>query len=195
MKRTILLTIFTALFAFGTTASASNWAIDKVHSNVGFDAKHLVISTVEGEFADYDATISFEPSDLSTLNVNFTVQIGSINTDNEKRDGHLKSADFFDVETYPTMTFKSTGVKVTAPGEAELTGDLTIRGVTKPVTFAVDGFNQPIEFMGTTKTGGTAKATINRQDFGVSWNKSLDAGGVLVSDDVNIVLELELDMQ
>lgn len=195
MKRTVLLTIFTALFAFGATANAANWTVDKAHSNVGFNVKHLVISTTEGEFTDYDATISYDPKDLTTLNVNFTVKVASINTDNENRDGHLKSADFFDAETYPTMTFKSTSVKANAPGDAELTGDLTIRGVTKPVTFKLDGFNQPIEFMGTTKTGGTAKATINRQDFGISWNKALDSGGFVVADEVNIVLELELDMQ
>jgi polyisoprenoid-binding protein YceI len=193
MKRTILFSLIAGLLGLSTAATAADWAIDKSHSNVGFKVKHLVISSTEGEFTDYDGTISFDPADLSTMDIEFTVQVASINTDNEDRDGHLKGADFLDVETYPTMTFKSTGVKVSGDDKAELMGDLTIRGITKPVTFMVEGFNQAVDFMGSTKVGGTASTTINRQDFGVSWSKTMDTGGLVVGDDVKIELELELN--
>jgi len=195
MKRTILLTLIAGLFTISSTASAADWETDKVHSSIGFKVKHLVISSTKGVFNDYEGTISFDPSDLSTFDIEFTVQVASIDTDNENRDDHLKNSEFLDAENYPTMTFKSTGVKVNGDGEAELMGELTIRGVTKPVTFAVEGFNQPVTFMETTKVGGTAITTIDRQEFGISWNRSMDTGGLVVGNDVEIELELELNMK
>lgn len=182
------------LVLVGASANAAEWNLDKGHSSVNFAVKHLVVSTTRGEFKDYAGTASFDPTDLSTLQANFTVQVGSVDTRDEKRDGHLKSADFFDVEKFPTMTFVSKKALQTAAGKAQLTGDLTIRGVTKEVTFDVEGFNEEITTpWGFKAVGGTAKATINRQDFGVSWNKTLDAGGVVVGDEVKIELELELN--
>ena len=192
MKRTILFTFIAGLFAV-SSVHAADWSIDKAHSSVGFKVKHLVISTTSGVFKDFDGTISLDPSDLTTMDVTFTVKVASINTENEKRDGHLTSGDFFDIENHPLMTFKSTSAKVTGEGEAELMGDLTIRGVTKPITFEVEGFNQPVDFMGTTKIGGSARATIDRQEFGITWNRAMDTGGVVVGNDVKIELELELD--
>ncbi|MBK6765026.1 MAG: polyisoprenoid-binding protein [bacterium] len=179
----------------GANAFAADWNLDTGHSSVNFAVKHLVVSTTRGEFKDYAGTASFNPADLSTMQANFTVQVGSVDTRDEKRDGHLKSADFFDVEKFPTMTFVSKSAKQTAPGKATLTGDLTIRGVTKGVTFEVEGFNQeiPSPWGGAVVTGGTAKTTINRQDFGVSWNKTLDAGGLVVGDNVDVELELEFN--
>jgi polyisoprenoid-binding protein YceI len=174
-------------------AFAADWELDKAHSSVNFAVKHMMVSTVRGGFKDFDGTASFDPANLATLSANFTAQIASISTDNEKRDGHLKSADFFDAEKYPTVTFVSKKAVQTAPGKAQLTGDLTLRGVTKEITFNVEGFNQEWATpWGGKSIGGVATATINRQDFGVSWNKDLDKGGVVVGNDVEIEVQLEL---
>lgn len=182
-----------AVIISGSQLFAADWSLDKPHSSVNFSVRHMMVATVHGEFTEFDGTASFDPADLSTLKANFTVQVASVTTDDEKRDGHLKSADFFDVEKFPTMTFVSKSAKQTAPGVATLTGDLTIRGVTKEVTFNIEGFNTEITTpWGVKAVGGTASATINRHDFGVSWNKTLDAGGVVVADNVKIQLELEL---
>jgi polyisoprenoid-binding protein YceI len=191
--KTLRLTLL-ALMVAASTALAADWNLDASHSSVNFTVKHLMVSTVHGEFKDFTGTASFEPADLSTMSANFTAQVASVSTDDEKRDGHLKGADFFDAENFSTMTFVSKKAVQTAPGVAKLTGDLTIRGVTKEVTFDVEGFNEEITTpWGMKAVGGTAEATINRHDFGVSWNKSLDAGGVVVSDNVKITVELELN--
>jgi polyisoprenoid-binding protein YceI len=194
MKRTLLL-ILTGLMLIAGNVFAADWVVDKAHSSMNFKVKHLVISTVSGTFTEFEGTFSFDPNDLSTLSGSVTAQIASINTGDEKRDGHLKTGDFFDAENHPTMQFQSTGVKVIGPGKIELSGNLTIRGVTKPATFDVEGLNQQVEFMGTTKVAGTATTTINRQDFGISWNSALDTGGMVVSDNVVINLELELNQK
>jgi polyisoprenoid-binding protein YceI len=193
MKKLTILSLALALLAMSGSAFAAGWTIDPAHSSINFSVKHMVITTVHGEFKEFDGTVNYEPEDLSTLSAEFTAQAASIDTDNDQRDGHLRSGDFFLVEEHPTLHFKSSGVKVLGPGEAELTGDLMIRGVTKPVTFKVDGFNETIDTGNGVKTGGTATATINRHDYGVSWNKTLDAGGVVVGDDVKILIELELN--
>jgi len=183
-----------ALIVAGSTAMAADWTLDKAHSSMNFTVKHLMVSTVHGQFTDFDGTASFDAKDLSTLKTSFTAQVASVNTDNEKRDGHLKSADFFDAEKFPTLTFVSKSAKQTAPGKATLTGDLTIRGVTKEVTFDVEGFGAEIATpWGAIAVGGTATTTINRQDFGVSWSKSLDGGGVVAGDNVKITVELEFN--
>ena len=182
-----------ALVVAGSTAFAADWNIDKAHSSINFSTKHMLVSTVHGKFEDFDGTVSFDPKDLSTISTNFTVQMASVNTDNEKRDGHLKTGDFFDVEHFPTMTFVSKKAEQTGEGKAMLTGDLTIRGVTKEVTFDVEGFNQEVKSpWGTFNTGGTATTTINRFDYGVAWDTKLDSGGLVVGQDVNITVELEL---
>ena len=183
-----------ALVVAGSTAFAADWNIDKAHSSINFSTKHMLVSTVHGKFEDFDGTVSFDPKDLSTISTNFTVQMASVNTDNEKRDGHLKTGDFFDVEHFPTMTFVSKKAEQTGEGKAMLTGDLTIRGVTKEVTFDVEGFNQEVKSpWGTFNTGGTATTTINRFDYGVAWDTKLDSGGLVVGQDVNITVELELN--
>ena len=183
-----------ALVVAGSTAFAADWNIDKEHSSINFSTKHMLVSTVHGKFEDFDGTVSFDPKDLSTISTNFTVQMASVNTDNEKRDGHLKTGDFFDVEHFPTMTFVSKKAEQTGEGKAMLTGDLTIRGVTKEVTFDVEGFNQEVKSpWGTFNTGGTATTTINRFDYGVAWDTKLDSGGLVVGQDVNITVELELN--
>jgi polyisoprenoid-binding protein YceI len=195
MKHSLSILLTAILFITIGGAAAAEWTIDKAHSNVGFEVKHMMFTTVPGKFTDYTGTINLDPKDLSTTSVNFTVQAASITTSNEQRDTHLKSPDFFDVATYPVITFQSKKANAMGPGMIELVGDLTMRGVTKEVTFMVEGFNNPIEFMGSTKIGGSATATINRQDFGVSWNKALDSGGVVVGDEVKIIIELELNQK
>lgn len=182
-----------ALIVAGSTAMAADWNLDKSHSSVNFSVKHMLVSTVHGKFADFDGTASFDPKDLSTLKANFTVQMASVNTANEKRDGHLKTGDFFDIENHPTMTFVSKKAEQTGEGKAMLTGDLTLRGVTKEVTFAVEGFNQEVKSpWGTFNTGGTATTTINRFDYGVAWDTKLDSGGLVAGQDVKVTVELEL---
>ena len=190
MKRMLFVLLGTLLFTL--PVSAAQWTIDKPHSSVNFKVTHLVISTTNGEFKTFDGTVNFDPNNIENGSVEMTVDVASINTDNADRDKHLKSADFFDVEKYPKMTFKS---KKVIPGDGKkfkLVGDLTIKDVTHEVTFDCV-FNGVAEFMGTNKAGFTCTTTINRMDYNVTWNKMLDTGGVVVSDDVDIDLELELD--
>lgn len=189
MKRLSLALLVT--LAVASASFAQKWNVDVAHSQIGFGVKHMVISNVSGKFTDFDGTVMFDGKNLAAGSVEFTVQAKSITTDNEKRDGHLKSPDFFAVDSFPTLTFKST--KVT-PGNGDsftLTGALTMRGVTKDVTFACT-FNGTVDAFGGTRASFSATATVNRQDFGISWSKALDNGGLVVSNDVKINIELEL---
>ena len=190
-----ILTMVLGLFLLlSSVVSGASWEIDKSHSSVGFSVSHLVISNVKGSFGDFAATIAFDADKLEAGKVEMTVQVASIDTDDAKRDDHLRSADFFDVENFPVMKFKSSRVHDIAGKEFKLTGDLTIRDVTKEVTFDC-AFNGVIDDpWGNTKAGFSAFVVINRQDFNVKWNKALDAGGVVVGDEVKISLELELGM-
>lgn len=176
-----------------TSARAETWNIDKVHSSVMFSVKHMVVSTVHGKFTDFGGTLEWDGKNAAAGSVDFTVQSASISTDNERRDGHLKSPDFFAVDSFPTLTFKS---KQVVPGEGnsfKLVGDLTIRGVTKEVTFDCT-YNGSTQGMGgATIASFSATAKINRQDYKVSWSRSLDSGGLVVSNDVKIEVELEVN--
>ncbi|UCE23542.1 MAG: polyisoprenoid-binding protein [Candidatus Zixiibacteriota bacterium] len=196
-RPSVLRQVFTVLAAFLTTsagATSATWEIDKAHSSVGFSVRHLVISDVKGTFGDYSATIEFDADKLEGGSVEFTVQVASIDTDEAKRDEHLRSADFFDVENFPAMTFRSKKVHDVSGENFKLTGDLTMRGITKEVTF--DGTFRGVvtDPWGNTKAGFAVTAKINRQDFDVKWNKTLDAGGVVVGNEVTINIELELGM-
>ena len=182
--------VMLAFVFIALSASAQKWEVEKVHSSVGFSVKHLVISKVKGNFKDFSGTINFDGENWDKASTEMTVMVGSIDTDDEKRDAHLKSADFFDSEQFPEMSFKSKKVIKGEGNSFQLVGDLTIHGVTKEVTFDCE-FNGVADFMGTTKAGFSAKAKIDRQDFGVKWNKTLDAGGVVVGNEVEIFLELE----
>jgi len=181
---TVLLTFLIASFAF----AGDKYELDVVHSSVGFTAKHLVISNTKGQFKDFGGIIILDEKDISKSSVNVTIKTASISTDNERRDNHLKSADFLDVEKHPEITFKSKSVMKTDDGY-KMVGDLTIRGVTKEVTipFTLVG---PVKAMGT-RIGLEASLTINRQDYGVSWSKTLDSGGLVVSNEIKITLEIE----
>ncbi len=189
-KRTAL--AFVMVLALILTAQANKWDLDKDHSNVGFKVKHLVITTVEGSFSDYDGHIMFDGKNWKDAVVEVTVQMESVNTNNEKRDQHLRSADFFEVDKFPVMTFKST--KVTPAdenGNFKITGDLTIKGVTHQVTF--DGVFHGLVTgpMGKTRAGFSASTTIDRQDYNVKWDNKLQDGTIVVSDDVKIEIEFQ----
>lgn len=169
----------------------SQWKIDPAHSSVDFSIKHMVISRVKGTFHTFDAVIEADPEDLTTARIEFTVDVASVDTRNEDRDNHLRGADFFDAENYPKMTFKATRIVKKSEGEYEVTGDLTIRGVTRPETFLVTYEGQGKDPWGGIRAGFSANGTINRSDYGLKWNAALETGGVLVGDQVQVSLEIE----
>jgi polyisoprenoid-binding protein YceI len=173
------------------SVQAEVWKVDPAHSSIKFEVRHMVISRVHGIFGQFDGTMSFDDSSFNSSKVNFIVQTASVDTDNADRDKHLKSADFFDVVAHPTMTFKSTAVRKGSGDSFELEGELTIHSVTKTVVFVCDYYGSVVDPWGNTKSGFSASTTINRQDFGITWSKSLDSGGLVVGDDVTIVLDLE----
>lgn len=169
-----------------------SWKIDPAHSSVRFTARHMMVTNVHGEFKEFDGTVAFDDQNPANTTVDIVMQAASIDTHEPQRDGHLRSADFFNVETYPTLTFKSTSVKVVDDQNAKLTGDLTIRGVTKPVTLDVEYYGQGVSPYGKTVAGFTARARVNRKDWDLTWNVALETGGFLVGDDVAITIEIEL---
>jgi polyisoprenoid-binding protein YceI len=175
---------------------AATYILDPAHTTIGFKVKHLMIANVKGNFEKFNGTVVIDEKDITKSTVNVAIDIASINTGIGKRDEHLRSGDFFDAVKYPAMTFVSTRVEKAGADRLKVYGNLTIRGVTKPVVLAVDGPTAEIRSpQGVFKRGASATTTINRQDFGVSWNKKLDAGGVVVGDEVQISIEAELDRQ
>jgi len=197
MKRFSVWLTASALCAVGAIApSASNaadtWQVDPAHSSAQFSVKHLMISTVRGEFGAMSGTIEYDGKDIASIKADVTIQAGSITTRNEKRDAHLKSPDFFDVAAHPTIAFKSKKVVPGTGGAFQLVGDLTMRGVTKEVTLDATAPSPVIKGMrGESRVAASATTKINRQDFGVKWNASLDGGGVVVSDTVAITIDIE----
>ena len=171
----------------------AKYTVDQSHSTVGFAVKHMMVSKVKGQFDSYTADIEAEDlTDLSSAKIAFSIDTASINTFSEDRDTHLRSAEFFDVEKYPSMDFKSTSI--TRDGdEYKVTGDLTIKGITKPVTFDVEFGGKGKNPWGVEVYGFEGEAKINREDFGLTWNTALETGGVLVGKDVKIQLELEVN--
>jgi polyisoprenoid-binding protein YceI len=176
-----------------TTATAvSTWNIDPAHSVAEFKVKHMMISNVKGSFPKVSGVLTFDESDVTKSSVEASIDVASIVTSDEQRDGHLKSADFFDVEKYPTMTFKSTKVMATGAGEGKVEGDLTIRDVTRKVVFAVEGPTEPgKDPWGNTRIGASATTKISRKDFGLVYNAALETGGVLIGDEVTITLDVQ----
>jgi len=173
-------------------AHADTWQIDPAHTNVEFTVRHMMISNVKGQFQKTSGAISAEGNDPSTAKIDATIDASSIDTRVEKRDGHLKSPDFLDVAKFPTITFKSTKVETAGPNKWKVTGDLTLHGVTKPVVLDVEAAGPPIhDPMGNTRAGASATTKINRSDFGLTWNKALEAGGVMVGDEVAISIDVE----
>lgn len=165
------------------------WTVDNSHSTVGFVARHVVVAKTRGKFTDYTGSITVAENILESK-VEATVQLASVNTGDDKRDEHLRSADFFDVENHPTMTFVSTSIEQDGD-EYKLNGDLTIRGVTKPVTFDLEFEGVGGDPWGGTRAGFSASTEVNRKDWGLEWNVALETGGFLVSDKIKIELEIE----
>lgn len=172
-------------------ALAASFEIDKSHSEVGFSVKHLVISTVKGSFRDFSGTLDFDPKNLQQTRFEAKIAAASIFTNDEKRDAHLREEDFFFAQKYPDVTFKNSSVVGNKPEKFQVQGDLSIRGVTRKVTLDVVFNGETQDAWGNTKAGFTGTTKINRKDYGIVWNKTLDAGGVTVGDEVTITLEIQ----
>ena len=193
MKR--ILALFLAAAPMAVLADPTSWNVDPAHSNASFTVRHLVISNVRGEFQKMSGAVKLDDKDPAKSSVEATIETGSIDTRVVDRDKHLKSPDFFDVEKYPTITFKSTKVESAGRGKLKVTGDLTMKGVTKPVVLAVDGPTAEIKDpWGNARRGFAATTTINRRDWGLNWSKVVEAGPV-VGDEVKIEIEAELIKQ
>ncbi len=186
-----LLTV--AIMALPALAEATPWTIDADHSNMGFSVSHLMVSHVKGNFNKYTGVVDLNDKDITKSNVNVSIDAASINTNVQKRDEHLRSADFFDVAKYPTLTFVSKKWARAAKGALKVTGDLTIHGVTREVVLNVAPFSKESKDpWGNFRRGTSATTTINRKDYGLVWNQALETGGVAVGEDVNISLEVEM---
>jgi polyisoprenoid-binding protein YceI len=170
----------------------STWNLDAAHSVAEFKVKHMMISNVKGQFTKLTGVLNFDEQDITKSSVEASIDAGSIHTRDEQRDAHLKSADFFDVEKFPTLTFKSTGIARKSGDELAVTGDLTIHGVTRKVVFTVEGPTPAAKDpWGNTRRGLSATTKINRKDFGLTWNAALETGGILVGDEVTITLDVQ----
>ncbi|HYE57576.1 MAG TPA: YceI family protein [Rhodothermales bacterium] len=178
-----------------TQTDLQTYTIDATHSRVGFTVRHLGFSKVRGAFEQVEGIVRFDGSDLSTLEAEATIQAESITTNEPKRDAHLRSADFFEVETYPTLTFKSTEVKNVSDDAFTLVGTFTMHGVTKTVELQGEFLGTTQDPWGGTRVGFEAKTKVNRKDYGLNWNVALEAGGFLVSEDVEITLEIQAVLQ
>jgi len=193
MKKTI---VVAAMALMGSSVFAqSAWKVDAVHSSVKFTVTHLVISEVEGSFKKYDGSLTASKPDFTDAAINFTVDVNSISTDNEMRDKHLKSDDFFNAEKFPDMTFKGTGFKKLSGNKYVLSGNLTIRDVTKPVKFDVVYGGTVKDAYGNTKAGFKATGVINRFDYNLKWNALTEAGGATVGKDITMEIRLEFGLQ
>ena len=177
-----------------TTAATTTttWNIDPAHSVAEFKVKHMMIANVKGQFAKITGTLTLDESDLADSHIEALIEAASIETRDAQRDAHLKSADFLDVEKFPTLPFKSTRISLVRDGELAVEGDLTIRGVTRKVLFSAEGPTPPMKDpWGNTRVAVSATTKINRKDFGLTWNAALETGGILVGDEVTITLDVE----
>ncbi|QSE99128.1 YceI family protein [Fulvivirga lutea] len=191
MKKLIL--SIALLVGFTAAKAQTNWTIDKAHTTIGFNVTHLVISEVEGKFNEFDAKVVSNSEDFAGSDVSFTSQVASIDTDNEQRDNHLKSEDFFAAEEHPELTFNG---KIKKEGEKyKLVGKLTMRGTTKDVTFDVKYNGTIKDPWGNIKSGFKVTGTVNRKDYGLKWGALTEAGGAVVGDEVEIVCNVELQKQ
>ncbi|MBS4202239.1 polyisoprenoid-binding protein [Bacillus sp. FJAT-49732] len=171
----------------------SKWNLDNAHSNVDFSVKHMMVSKVKGSFNDFSADIVVDATDLTTGNISFTIDVASIDTRNTDRDNHLRSADFFETEKYPNLTFTSTNIVKKGEDEYAVTGDVSLHGVTKPETFTVtfEGLAKD-PMSGAEKAGFSVEGKIKRSDYGLTWNAALETGGVLVGDDIKVTMEIQV---
>jgi polyisoprenoid-binding protein YceI len=191
MIRKQLLAAFVAAVAVNA-AAADTYVVDKTHSEASFQVRHMMVAKVRGYFTDFGGSIQADAARPESSSVEFTVKTASVNTANEKRDAHLRSADFFEADKHPEMTFKSTRIKPLGEDKYEVTGNFTLKGVTKEITV-------PVTFLGLSpnkaKAGFETSFTINRKDYGLLWNRALDGGGIAVSDDVQVTVNVEADLK
>jgi polyisoprenoid-binding protein YceI len=171
--------------------STTQWAFDLVHSSVNFHVRHLMVSKVHGRFQKWDGTLEIDEQDLTRSRIEVSIDAASVDTQEPKRDDHLRSADFLEVEKYPAITFKSTQITRESDDRYRVAGDLTIHGVTRSVTLDVEGGERVTDPWGGTRTGFSARTSISRKDFGLTWNLALEAGGFVVGDKLEITLEVE----
>ena len=186
MKKFVIIAVVLVFGVFGINAQNTKWNLDRSHSSIKFSVSHMVVSEADGKFGDFDVKVASDNADFSDANIDVTIKSASINTDDAKRDEHLKSADFFDVNTYPSITFKN-GYK--------LTGDFTMHGITKKVSLDAKFGGIAKSPWGQTVAGFKVTGKINRKDYGVSWSKLLDNGGAVVGDEVELNASLELVKQ
>lgn len=171
--------------------SKTKWAVDSAHSSLDFSIRHVMVTNVKGTFRNFEASIIADPSDLTSAEILFSVDLASIDTRNADRDAHLRTADFFDVENHPTMTFRSTNIVKTGEGDYDITGELSLHGVTLMETFSVSFEGAGKDPWGNEKAGYSAKGTVKRSNYGLTYNAALETGGFLIGDDVKFTIELE----
>jgi polyisoprenoid-binding protein YceI len=189
MKRPVIASLIVIL-AIATASNASTYAVDPVHSDVSFEIRHL-ISKVPGGFSIYDGAIATDFDDLERSSVTFTIDAASIDTGNEDRDTHLRSEDFFHVDEHPTITFQSTKIERTGETTYDVTGTLTMRGVARTVTLPVSYLGEMTDPWGNTKAGFAIETTLDRTDYGIEWNKAIEAGGLMLGNEVEITINLQ----
>jgi polyisoprenoid-binding protein YceI len=190
MSRT-LIALALMMTAVPLAASADTWQIDPGHSTVGFTVRHMTISSVRGQFDKFAGTVTAKGNDPASVSIDVTIDTASIDTRSSDRDADLKSANFLDVAKYPTITFKSKKIEAAGPGKWNVVGDLTLHGVTKEVTLAVEPTAPIKDPWGNTRAGASATTKISRKDFGLSWNKVIEAGGAVVGDEVSVSIDVE----
>jgi len=175
--------------------SVTKWVLDPAHSELNFKIRHLMIANVTGNFKNFTSVVEADPADFGSAKIDFTAEAASVNTNNEQRDGHLQSADFFDAEKYPEIKFEANGMKKKGDDEYDLEGNLTMHGVTHPVKLKVEAGGIVKDGYGQTKAGFSVSGKLNRKDFGLTWNALTEAGGVAVSDEVKIIAEIQYTKQ
>ena len=173
-------------------SQAATWQIDSAHSGAQFTVRHMMVSNIRGEMGGLKGKVEYDPAHPERSSVEVSIDVSTINTREPKRDAHLKSADFFDVEKFPAIAFRSRRVEVAGPGKLKAIGDLTMHGVTREVVLDVDAPAEPVTMRGTLRTGATATTTISRKDFGMTWNRAIETGGVAVSDAVAITIDVAM---
>lgn len=193
MRRIAIIMVSVLFLMLPAAVPAETWELDTAHTGVHFKVRHLMVSYVRGDFEKISGKIVYDEKDLSRSSADIVIEAGSINTRVAKRDDHLRSPDFLDAAKHPVITFKSRKVEKAGDGNLKMTGDLTIRGVTREVVLDVEGPTPPIkDLQGKTRVGGSASAKIDRKDFGLTWNKAIESGGVVVGDEVEITIDVEV---
>lgn len=191
MKK-INIILYFLLFAVLTVSAQTNWSFDKAHSKIGFTVSHMVITDVDGKFNEYEGTVVTEGEDFEGAQVNFTIEANSINTDNERRDNHLRSDDFFAADEYPQITFTGKSMKKISENKYELVGDLTIRGTTKEILLDVTHNGTVQDPWGNTKAGFKLAGSLDRFEYGLKWNTAIETGGLVVGKTVHLNIDIQL---